>query len=388
MRAREVNINEFNTIEEVYAFIDTNVYNLEHIEWDLRDVWMYYRNKAISKKDKTKAQWEMNCFMFDIKGEKLFPQVFAKAKDTSEMLSFPALEGFKKDVVTYLKKRAGQSSNPLIKARYNHVLWKCPVGIKHNSFAILAIEAYIQTIEDYCEIIRQDAQKVHNSPIDRLFESLIAISSEIKLDRTPLKNLTNKLLFSSIGLEFYMKHVFLTHMLKYPKIFKPDDFENTLSIFEEEIKRDKEVEDNFLLAEFYLPTALTIAAKIKSDITKWHNEIGLAYLKLAEAENKEDRLWIKQKHCVSAIKAFASSGNKEKKLQVETLYAKVKKKVTLPTIQVSPTKKVQAKLLRFQNNIKKKAKRILEQPPEEIYRIISKEIIFPPICHCIKRFRR
>jgi hypothetical protein len=229
---------------------------------------------------------------------------------------------------------------------------------------------------DYCDQWNEEMHKETPFQIGRLYETLLAVVNDIKNNLEPIKKLTHKLLFNST-FEFYTKHGILNDMLEYTKLFKPNDFENTLSIIEEELNKDKTKSDDFSLVHYHIPTAIKIATKIKSDVKKWHNETGLAYLRIAETETEEDRFWLKLDNYSNAIKAFILAGNNEKKREAEFLYSELKPKVKLPTTRIDFDEDTQKQLQEFQDYIKKLAENILKQKPEQVYRTISNGLFFP-----------
>jgi hypothetical protein len=382
LRSKEIDIDQFNTIIEVYTFVDKNAYNLER-NWDLTDLWVKYRNKTTSEDEKKKAQWEIDCFLFEIKGDRLFSQIYSASFETGEVKAYPDLNEIQKEVIEYVSCRVESSSNPILKARYAHLLWKCPVGIKHNKFAVIAINNYIKAIDDYCDQWKSEKHKETPFQIGRLYETLLAVVNDLKTDLEPVKKLTHKLLFSST-FEFYTKHGILNDMLEYPKLFKPNDFENTLSIIEQDLNKDKTKSDDFSLVHYHIPTAIKIATKTKSDLKKWHNETGLAYLRIAETETEEDRFWLKLDNYSNAIKAFILSGNSLKKTEAEFLYSELKPKVKLPTTRIDFDEETQKQLQEFQDYIKNLAENIVKQKPEEVYRTISSGFFFPKYADVIK----
>jgi len=377
-----MDISQFGTIDEVYNFVDCNAYSLER-NWHLTDLWVKYRNKTTSEVEKQKSQWEVDCFMFDIKGERLFSQIYSAASDTVEVKAYPNLNDFQKEVIEYVNQRLENSSCPLLKARYAHLLWKCPLGVKNNKFAILSIDNYVNAIEDYCDQWNEEKNNETSFQIGRLYETLLAVVNDIKSNLEPVKKLTHKLLFNST-FEFYTKHGILNDMLEYSKIFKPIDFENALSIFEEELNKDKTKSDDFSLVNYHIPTAIKIATKTKSDVRKWHNETGLAYLRIASTETEGDRFWLKLDNYSNAIKAFILAGNYEKKGEAEFLYSELKPKVKLPKTRIDFDEQTQKQLQEFQDYIKKLAEDILKQTPEQVYRTISSGMFFPKYADIIK----
>lgn len=382
MRSKEIDINQFYTIDGVYTFVDKNAYNLER-NWDLTDLWVKFRNKTTSEDEKKKAQWEIDCFSFEIKGDRVFSQNYSTSSNTGKAKFYPDLNEFQKEVIEYVIQRVETSSNPLLKARYAHLLWKCPIGIKHNKFAEIAVENYIKAIDEYCDQWKNVKHKETPLQVGKLYETLLAVSNDLKTNLEPVKRLTHKLLFSST-FEFYTKHRILNDMLLYSKLFKPDDFENTLSIIEHEVNKNKTKSDDLSLVHYHIPTAIKIANKTKTDIKRWHNETGLAYLRIAETETEQDSFWLKLDYYSSAIKAFTLAGNSMKKTEAEILYSKLKPKVKLPTIRIDFDEEKQKLFQEFQDYIKNKAENIIKQKPEDVYRTISRGSFFPKYADVIR----
>ena len=289
----EINIEQFKSINDLYSFIDENALILKR-NWELVNLWVRYKNQTKDDLEKKKSQWEIDSFMFDIKSDLLFSRIYSDGKNTAEIKKHPNLNEFQKEVIEYIEERIKISNNSILKARYNHLLWKCPSGVKRTDFAQGAIENYINSIKEYYKLFLIDENRESTIQIGELFETLVAVSNQVKSDKTSIKYLTKFLLFEATKLEFYTREGILRDMLDFPKVFKPKDFENTLKLIENELKKDKTVIDDFSLVHNYLPTAIKIATKTNSDVKKWYNEMGLAYLRMANQIINEDRFWIKQ----------------------------------------------------------------------------------------------
>ena len=375
MRFKETNTNQFKSIDELYSFIDENLFELKN-NYELTDFWVRFRNQTKIDLEKKKSQWEIDCFLFDIKGDTLFSQIYSKGKNISEISKYPDLNEFKKEVVEYIKTRISTTKSSILKARYNHLLWKCPSGIKQTKYALDAIENYIISIKKFCELLKKNSNNDIPFQIGQLFEVLVSVSNEIKFEKTELKELTQFLLFKTKNLEFYIKHGVLTDMLKYPKIFKALDFTNTLTLFENELKNDTIIDD-FILGNEQLSTAIKIANKIGADHKRWHNEKGLAYLRLAEKITIEDRYWIKQDYHAKAISEFKLAKNIQNRKSTEKLYTDLKPLIKLPTISTPYSEDIQKAFKKHDENLKNKAIKLLELESNEIYRFISVGPFFP-----------
>ncbi len=380
MKAKEIDINEFKTINDVYNFIDENAFELDQ-SYELTNIWLKYKEKTLNEVEKQKSQWEFDCFFFDIKGKCLFSKVYSSKENNKELGRYPDLNKIQSDVIDYIILRTRESNNPLLKARYNHLLWEMPSKVKNNQYAYAAIEFYISSINQCCSQYIKDRHKQIDNDTDfqigNLYEILIAISSEIRSDAKELKILTKHLLFEIPEFEFYLKHDILNDMLKYPKLFKPIDFDGTLDLIENEINKNNDNANDYNLVEYLIPTAIKIATKTQSDVKKWHTKKGIAFLKLAEAETEEDRFWIKQDFHTSAIIAFSNAGNIEKRKEAEELYAKLKPKIKLPSKRFNYKIEDRKCLIDSRDALKRHTKSVLNQTPNEIYRTISNGNFFP-----------
>ena len=166
-------------------------------------------------------------------------------------------------------------------------------------------------------------------------------------------------------------------MVDHPRIFKAADFTGILSVFEKYLNESNEIRDDFTLAEFSLPTALKIAQKTKSDVRKWHNEIGFAYFRLAEMETDEERNWLKIDNYVDALEAFKLGGNTEMVNRVEQLYAELKPKVKLNDVQIMFDGEMVSAHKKFMEENKKAVDDLLKWSPEEIYAYLAAGNFFP-----------
>lgn len=376
MKGKEIDIEQFQSIEELYAFVEENAFILER-KRDLTNLWVSYRNFAHSEEYKQKAQWEIDCALFDLNGSELFPLIYSNHGGDGDIKKYPDLSEFQEAALAYVKKRAETSTVPILKARYNHILWKCPKELKHRDYALAAIIAYTAAIQKYYKLFKIDKDKETPLKICKLYESLVAVCNEVKEGMGQLKGLTKFLLFEATDLEFYALHAILDDMLENPKIFKAGDFEGTLPLFEKEINKERKKSDDFLLVNYYLPTAIKIAAKVGADVKKWHNDAGLAYLRISDTEVEEDRYWIKQSYHVKAIEAFTFAGKTEKKKQAEKLYSDLKPKVKLSSVEIELDEKTQKEIEEYHVYIKGLGANILKQPPDMVYKTISSGYFFP-----------
>jgi hypothetical protein len=360
-----------NSLHEFYFFLEENALLLEK-DHDIVESLLIYKNKTDSDEEKQQLQWETEVFLFSFIGGRTFSFSAGNATGNGEATEYPQLDQFQSEALDFIKGRAKESKAALLKARYYHVLWKSI--LKNKQFAENAIENYITAIGQCVDLINGADDYSHL--IGTLYENLVAITQEAKVSNEHAKEMAASLL-SDQRLSFWAKHGIVEDMLKYPKIFKANDFENVLPIFEQRIKGIEAKSDDFMLVNYHLPTVIKVAQKLRSDVRKWHNEIGLAYIRMANEETDEDRNWIKLDNYRNAIDAFRLAGNSSEKEVAEQLYFELKPKVRLDEFRVDFDEETIKKLQEFQEELKIKAQNLLKEEPGYIYSLITKGTFFP-----------
>ncbi|MBS1778732.1 MAG: DUF4209 domain-containing protein [Bacteroidetes bacterium] len=364
-------IGNINSLHDFYLFLEEYVLFLEK-DHDIVESLLKYKNKIDSEKEKQQLQWEIEVFLFSFIGGKIFSFSTSNGTSIGEVMEYPQLDQYQSEALEFIKRRAKDSTAALLKARYYHVLWKSP--LKNKNFAENAIENYITAIVQCVNLI--DREDNYSHLIGKLYENLVAITQEAKVSNEHAKGMAASLL-SDQRLSFWAKHGIVDDMLKYSKIFKANDFENVLPIFEQRIKGIEAKSDDFMLVNYHLPTAIKVAQKLRSDIKKWHNEIGLAYIRMANKEIDEGRNWIKLDNYRNAINAFRLAGNSSEKEATEQLYFELKPKVRLEEFRVDFDEETVKKLQEFQEELRTKAQNLLKEEPDYIYSLIAKGTFFP-----------
>tara|TARA_R110001592_G_scaffold17518_2_gene73821 strand:+ start:108771 stop:110627 length:1857 start_codon:yes stop_codon:yes gene_type:complete len=375
MTSNNDDLDNLHNLSSAYAFLEDNAFSLQK-EDRIELYWVRIKKNISDLEELQKVKWEIHIFLFDIIGEQTFgpfyPDFDINKKDPDKKSIKEAQQA---EFTKYLKTRAKQSKNPILKARYNHLLWNGPKGVKHRDYASIANENYLDTIKNYLEF-SQSVPDETQYRIGQTFECLIALSAGLRPDLKPIKSLVQELLFKH-DLAFYTKHGILEDMLKYPKLFKADDFINTLKIIETEVNQANKKSDFFEIANYYIPTAIRIAQKTNSDVRPWHNAKGQAYLNLASSEIEEERSWLKLDYYSRAISSFTEARNKALIKSTEALYSKLKPKVKLDSIKIDYDQEMLNKLKEHQQVIKKQVEGILNHDTDYIYRFISTGQMFP-----------
>ncbi|SFH33656.1 DUF4209 domain-containing protein [Pedobacter insulae] len=376
MRSTKIDIKDVCTIEDLSTILEKKALLMTR-NWDITDVLVAYRNQAITDEEKQWAQWELECFLFTIRGNSVFSYSYSTGQNVGEVRQFPELDTYQQDAFAYLKKRAAEAKNPLLAARYNHLLWKAPKGVKSKTHAEAAVKAYLVLIQEFIDLFDQDSDGENYAQVSQKFENLIELVAEVKIHIQELKDLINRVLYNIQSVPFYVKHSLLKHMLESSTIFKPVDFENALSVFELALSEENGKSDSFLWIHNYFDTAIAIARKTGSDIKIWFNLLGDMHASIAKAEVKPDRMWLKLKSFASAVEAYQNAGNNFRKKEIEQLIFELKPQVQLPTVRLKKSEQEIEAFNIVSRYIKNECEQLLQEPPEVIYAHLISGWFFP-----------
>lgn len=141
-------MKNFTDLRSLYYHLEKNATDYKYIHeignlfQKLRDL----KHKENKSDEAEKAQWEVDFFNFVIKDGQLNP-LFEIPNDKGEISVYPTCGRFDDRTYEYLIERLNSSINPLLKARYSHILWASPK--KHAKYAKTAVDSYIELIKTY-----------------------------------------------------------------------------------------------------------------------------------------------------------------------------------------------------------------------------------------------
>ena len=376
MRTKDVNMKDLRSLQDVYDFLEKNAFDLER-KLDITDLIIKFREKASKREEKQFAQWDLECFLFNFIDNTLFSFSTSNGAEPGEKYEFPSLDKWQHQAFDYVIKRAEEVGNPLLKATYNHLLWKAPKGIKHKKYAVVALECYVRVIEHYISCLQNNPEQENSFEITRKFKNLVALANETKLRLPEINSLAQRLLFNTPGLKYYHKDSILETMLEFPVVFKKISFTNTLKIYDDAVANVSDRTGYFTLANNTLRTALRIASKIGEDPRKWHDLIGECYVKLADSETDADRGWIKQSLYTQAIIAFRQSGNQKRRKEIEVFHDAARETAKLEKVRIDYDPKIVAGLKEWQKEIESVTAKILKHSSDEVFHHLATAKYFP-----------
>jgi len=141
-------MDEFLELDDLYRHLEKKAdeYKYDHNISDLFQKLRDKKHEAKQEDEAHKAQWEIDCFSFRLKNGEL-KSLFTATDNKGQPFKYPTIENLSDSELDYFEKRLDSTSNPILKARYSHVLWGS--SRKHNKFANAAVDSYLGLIKIY-----------------------------------------------------------------------------------------------------------------------------------------------------------------------------------------------------------------------------------------------
>lgn len=330
---------------------------------------------GISPGDRDAARWEMECFLYHVKGKMVFAYTYSSGNEPLEFFGYPSVEDFRGKAFDYIRERARATKSPYLKARYNHLLWLGPKGVKNKIYVQGAIEGYLELISSLLLHYAADNDIENHFLVVEFMEQMCRLSAEVKLLVPEVKRTALDLLFGPDSVPFFVRHAVLKEMLENNTVFKQADFRGCLTVVEKEM--EKGISDRYLWTHDYLPTAIKIAKRAGEDEKIWHERLGDYFVGIAEADTGPQRLWLAYDAFSSALQCFKKAKAELKRKAVEQRMFELKPKITLPKITIKMAEEEIKRVKLGQEFIKKSAEALLCEPPELIYEYLVQGWYYP-----------
>jgi hypothetical protein len=301
------------------------------------------------------------CLRFSLH-EGILKHDFTSVDRDGNEIKMPSVDVFSDVQKDYIKRRALEVKNPVLIARYNHILFETE---KHRKYAEVAINAYKKLI--YLRIEDDTYERLLPS-----IDAIIKLTEKIKFDVERTKKELIDLLHNN-DIEIYNKHYISNAFIK-SSLFKSTELKflpNLAMGWLDELK-DK----NYFIQKNILNNAIKICVNNRIDAAPF-------YEKLAEnenlmlAEHPDDSDFIKVTAFGDIVEYYKKAKNLEKYEVALKEYSRVKAKTELYLIDATPDKETQ----RIMNEeIKRHLKVILKWDVDKILHFYSNHSpLFPDI---------
>lgn len=141
-------MSDFDDLQSLYKHLENHAeeYKYPHQIGVLFRKVRYHSEANVRSDEAEKAQWEVDFFNFRLKGG-VAESARIETDQKGKLLKYPGYGWFSDETFAYLVGRFETTGNPILTARYAHILWCSPR--KHTRFASAAVDAYLDTLSIY-----------------------------------------------------------------------------------------------------------------------------------------------------------------------------------------------------------------------------------------------
>jgi hypothetical protein len=135
----------FDSLEALYMHIEREAHSFRYLI-EIGDLFQKLRDHFASENSHDEVrvtQYEVDAFNLMVQDGRLEAQ-FVGSDNKGNEVKIPDIAKFAADEFAYFIERLGVSQNPILKARYAHILWEGPE--KRQQYAVAAIDAYVELI--------------------------------------------------------------------------------------------------------------------------------------------------------------------------------------------------------------------------------------------------
>jgi hypothetical protein len=362
-------------LKSLYGHLEKRATDYEHssqigeLFQKLRDLKHRQNNPAETEI----AQWEIDFFNFSPVDGKLNPR-FTRTNEKGDVIEYPSLERFDNRTHEYLVMRLDHTSNPLLRARYSHILWSSPK--KHAEYAKIAVESYLKLVKIYEAKDKTEPQKHFGLDVLEAIKNAYAITNTVKYKSDRVRSEIRRLIRSS-GFEsnwsFVLRTDLIGLMLRDKKRFSSKDFFG----FQDICWKTSEAltNSNIHAAITMLELGEKIDRKLGKETHEWRKRIAESYEVLT---NREDLASLT--FCQLALEQYRIMKNEGKVKELEEKYSKLKDKMHLKII------KTEIDLTEQIEKFREFAHRIAQGEPVEIVSFLMLEKKLLPQHAAVEKF--
>lgn len=318
-------MENFTDFQSLYNHLEKNAidykypHQIANLFRELRDL----KHKENKSDEAEKAQKEVDVFNFMIEEGKLNP-MFTRTNDKGEVIEYPTLDRFDDRTYEYLIERLNSISNPLLKARYSHILWCSPK--KHGKYAKIAIESYLKLVKIYEAKDKKEPQEHYGLDVLNAIKNAyhIAGNAKYEIDKTKseLRRLVKTFNFKSSS-SFTLRANLIRLMLKDKTRFFKKDFlgiENICWQISESLTEAGNIHGSIDM----LKLGEKVDQKLGKKTLDWRKRIAEFYETLMKHAEKGNNL-ASLDFCQFAIENYKKIEDKEKVKELEKKYSELKK---------------------------------------------------------------
>lgn len=354
---------EFSESKELYAYLESNAadYKYDHQIASLFQKLRDLKHQAAKTDEAEKAQWEVDCFNFRIQNGEL-KCMFSGTDDKGQPFEYPAISKLSDKELDYIENRLEGTSNPILKARYAHILWVSPR--KHDKYAKQAVDSYLKLVRVYEEKDRKEPQEHYGLDVLDSVEtaSFLAFSINYRADdvRSEMKRLVQGFNSASSS-AFVMRARLIRHMLEGKVKFPLDCYDGfpriCLDLAQKLFKEGK-----FHQAIDIYETGEKVDNKLGAKNHDWNRSIAESYEGLMNQRAESDLAAIH--FCQNAIDYYRKIKDKKKVEKLEKRYGHLRSKQQFSKFSQ------EIDLTEYRKQCKEIAEKLCAEEPEKIISVL------------------
>jgi hypothetical protein len=277
------------------------------------------------------AQWEIDFFSFMLEGGEA-RSMFTGTNEKGEVIEYPTMSRFDEKAYDYLVGRLNKTRNPLLKARYSHILWATPK--KHARYAQSAVDSYLELIRIYEKMDREKPEEHFGLDVLKSMKNAYALAYQVNYNKKKIKSELRRLVlkfnFDSSSF-FALRANLIELMLSGKKRFKKDDFEGFGNIC---LKTSRLLTQKGKLHGTITMLELGEKIDLKLGVTSydWRRKIAESYEAMTEEAAKRDNL-SSMTFCQFALDNYKKIKDQKKIKELEKKYSELKKSMKLAEIK-------------------------------------------------------
>lgn len=317
---------KFSELDELYSYLEEHagdhkyLHQISNLFQKIRDL----KHEGGKSDEAEKAQWEMDCFNFFIKNGELKPE-FTGTDDKGHHFEYPDKSKISETELDYIEKRLEATANPILKARYSHILWSSTR--KHGKYAKAAIDSYLELIKFYEEKDKKDQKSFYGLDVINSMKeaSILAFKIKYKVDnvRSEIIRLVKDFNFERRS-AFRVRLELIKYMLEGKDNF-PSEFFNGLAVICRDLAQKFFSEGGFHNAIDIYNIGEQVDSKLGLKTHDWNRSIAEAYESLMNQREESDPAVTS--FCQDAIKYYRKIGDKKKTQELEKKYEYLKGKI-------------------------------------------------------------
>jgi hypothetical protein len=361
-------MDAFVDLESIYRHLEEKATTYEHASsisslfQQLRDA----KHKAGDLEVANKAQWEIDFFNFR-EEEGQLKSLFTSTNDKGAILEYPTLERFDEATFQYLAGRLEKTSNPLLRARYSHILWCSPK--KHTMFAEVAVSSYLDLVKAYQQQDHLSPGRHYGMNVLHAVKNAYYVARSANCRLVEVKAEVLRLVKTSdfgSSYSFVLRADLIKLMLDQKRFFSKEDFQGLQDVCWQVLQslvQNGNKSGNMHGAIAMAELGERVDAKIGRSSHDWTRVIAQSYESLMDEAEKQNNL-ASVDFCLLALKYHRRLKDSDKVAELEDKYSKIRASRKLGTIshEVDVTELVR--------RCRETAEEVVKTEPDQIIRFL------------------